>query len=132
MSSSEPAFNNTRWGDIPTLTHANYNKWKDNMILISSARRTYAIVTSDDPELLHIDFDHDDDSDDCKAKAAEAASTSTLSCSPEVRHIVMGMRKPHEMPNTLETRPGLCWILEMQIGHPLPGLCLPTQAGRTA
>jgi len=51
ITSSEPAFNKTRWGDIPKLTHANYDEWKDDMILILSAMKAYAIVTGDDPEL---------------------------------------------------------------------------------
>jgi len=37
MTSSEPVFNETRWGDNPKLTHANYDEWKDDMILILSA-----------------------------------------------------------------------------------------------
>jgi len=101
--SSEPDFNKTRWGDIPKLTHANYDEWKDDMILILSAMRAYAIVTGDNPELQPIDFDDDDNYDDWKAKEAEAASMIRLSCSAEVRRIVKGMRNPLEMCNTLET-----------------------------
>jgi hypothetical protein len=26
MTSSEPTFNKTKWGDIPKLTHANYDE----------------------------------------------------------------------------------------------------------
>jgi len=37
------------------------------------------------------------------AKKAEAAPMIRLSCSPEVRHIVKGIRNPHKMLNTLET-----------------------------
>jgi hypothetical protein len=103
MSSSEPAFNKSRWGDIPKLTHTNYDEWKDDMILILSAMRTYAIVTGDDPEPQPLDFNHDDNYDDWKAKEAKAASMIKLSCSPEVRRIVKGMRNPREMWNTLET-----------------------------
>ena len=103
MSSSEPAFNKSRWGDIPKLTHTNYDEWKDDMILVLSAMRAYAIVTGDDPEPQPLDFDHDDNYDDWKAKEAEAASMIRLSCSPEVRRIVKGMRNPREMWNTLET-----------------------------
>ena len=88
MTSSEPAFNKTRWGDIPKLTHANYDEWKDDMILILSAMRAYAIVTGEDPEPQPLDFDHDDNYDDWKAKEAEAASIIRLSCSPEIQRIV--------------------------------------------
>jgi len=88
MTSSEPAFNKTRWGDIPKLTHDNYDEWKDDMILILSAMKAYAIVTGEDPELQPLDFDHDDNYDDWKAKEAEAASMIRLSCSSEVRRIV--------------------------------------------
>jgi uncharacterized membrane protein YgcG len=105
MSSSEPAFNKSRWGDIPKLTLTNYDEWKDDMILVLSAMRTYAIVTGDDPEPQPLDFDHDDNYDDWKAKEAEAASMIRLSYSPEVRRIVKGMRNPLEMWNTLETSP---------------------------
>ena len=73
------------WGDIPKLTHANYDKWKDDMILILSAMGAYAIVTGDDPEPQPHHFNHDDNYDDWKAKEAEAASMIRLSCSPEVR-----------------------------------------------
>jgi len=73
------------------------------MILILSAMKAYAIVTGEDPEPQPLDFDHDDNYDDWKAKEAEAASMIRLSCSPEVRRIVKGIRNPHEMWNTLET-----------------------------
>jgi len=103
MTSSEPAFNKTRWGDIPKLTHDNYDEWKDDMTLILSATKAYAIVTGEDPEPQPLDFDHDDNYDDWKAKEAEAASMIRLSCSSEVRRIIKGIRNPHEMWNTLET-----------------------------
>jgi len=63
----------------------------------------YAIVTREDPEPPPLDFDHKDNYDDWKAKEAEAASMIRLSCSPEVRRIIKGLRNPHEMWNTLET-----------------------------
>jgi hypothetical protein len=88
MSSSEPAFNKTKSGDIPKLTYTNYDEWRDDMILILSAMKTYAIVTGDDPEPQPLDFDHDDNYDDWKAKEAEAASIIRHSCSPEVRCII--------------------------------------------
>jgi len=103
MSSSEPAFNKNGWGAIPKVTHANYDEWKDDMILILSAMRAYAIFTGDDPAPQPLDSDHDDNYDDRKAKEAEAASMIRLSCSAEVWCIVRGMRNPHEMWNTLET-----------------------------
>ena len=103
MTSSEPAFNKSRWGDIPKLTHANYDEWKDDMILILSAMRAYAIVTRDNPEPQPLDFEHNDNYDDWKPKEAEAASMFRLSCSREVRRMVKGMRDPLEMWNTLQT-----------------------------
>jgi len=90
MSSSETTFNKTRWGNISTLTHVNYDEWKDNMILILSAMRAYAIVTADDPQLQPLELNHNDNYDDWKAKEAEATSMIRVSCSPEVRHIVTG------------------------------------------
>jgi len=102
MTSSELAFNNTRWGNIPKLTHDNYDEWKDDMILILSAMKAYAIVTGEDPEPQPLDFDHDDNCDNWSAKETEAASMIRLSCSSEVRCIVKGIRNPHEMWNTLE------------------------------
>ena len=103
MSSSEPAFNKTRWGDIPKLTHTKYNKWRDDTILILSAMRAYAIATGDDPEPQPLDFDYDDNYDCWKAKEAKVVSIIRLSCSPEVRRIVKGMRNPLEMWNMLES-----------------------------
>ena len=103
ITSSDSALNTTRWGDIPKLTQANYNKWKDIMILIQSTMRAYAIVTGDDPEPQPLDFNQDNSYDDWKAKEAEAASMSRLSCSPKVRRIVKEMRNPLEVWNTLET-----------------------------
>jgi len=103
MSSYEPTFNKSRWGDIPKLTHTNYDKWKDDIILVLSAMRAYAIITRDDPEPQPLDFNHDYNYDDWKAKEAEAASMIRLCCSAEVRRIVKGMRNPREMWNTLET-----------------------------
>jgi len=104
MTFSEPAFNKTRWGDIPKLTHDNYDEWKDNMILILSAMKAYAIVTGEDPEPQPLDFKHDANYDHWKAKEAEAASMIRLSCSSEVRCIVKGIRNLQEMWNRLETR----------------------------
>jgi hypothetical protein len=103
MSSSEPTFNKTRRGDIPKLTYNNYDEWRDDLILILSSMRAYAIVTGDDPEPQPLDFDHDDNYDDWKAKEAEAASKIRLSCSIEVRRIIKGMRNPLEMWNTVHT-----------------------------
>jgi hypothetical protein len=103
MTSSEPAFNKTRWGMIPKLTHQNYNEWKDDMILILSAMNAYIIVTGEDAEPQRLDFGHDDNYDDWKAKDAEVASIVRLSCSPEVLCIVKDIPNPHEMWNTLET-----------------------------
>jgi hypothetical protein len=68
MTSSEPAFNKTRWDDIPKLTYDNYDKWKDDMIPILSAMRAYAIVSGEHPEPQPLDFDQDDNYDDWKAK----------------------------------------------------------------
>jgi len=103
MTSSEPTFNKTKWGDISKLTHTNYDEWRDNMIPVLSAMRAYAIVAGDDPEPQLLDLDHDDIYDDWKAKEAEATSIITLPCSHEVRHSVKGIRNPHEMWNVLET-----------------------------
>jgi len=103
MSSSEPAVNKSRWGNIPKLTCTNDDEWKDDMILVLSALRAYAIVTGDDPELQPLDFDHDDNYNDWKAKEAEAASMVRLSCLSEERRIVNGIRNPREMWNTRQT-----------------------------
>jgi len=103
MTSSEPTFNNIRWGNIPKLTHDNYDEWKDDMILILSAMKAYAIITAEDPELQPLNIDHDDNYDDWKANEAKAASTIRLFCSPEVRCIVKNIWNPHEMWNTLAT-----------------------------
>jgi len=91
MTSSEPAFNKMWRGNIPKLTHANYDEWKDDMILILSAMRAYAIVTGEDPDPQRLDFDHDDNYDDWKAKEAKAAPMIRLACSPKVWHIVKGI-----------------------------------------
>jgi len=68
-----------------------------------TAMRAYSIITGDDPEPQPLDLDHDDNHDDWKADEAEATSIIGLSCSPEVRRIVKGIRNPHEMWNVLET-----------------------------
>jgi len=103
MSSSEPAFNKTRWGDIPEITHTNYDQWRDDMILNLSTMKSCAIVTGADPEPQPLDSDHDDNYDDWKAREAEAASVIRFSCSPGVHCIIKGMRNPLRMWNTLET-----------------------------
>jgi hypothetical protein len=74
ITSSEPAFNKTRWGDIPKLTQGNYDEWKDDMILVLPAMRTDAIITRDDPEPQRLDVDHNNNYDQRKAKEAEAES----------------------------------------------------------
>jgi len=60
MTSSELAFNKIRWGNSPMLTHDNYDEWTDDILLILSAMKAYAIVTGGDPEPQPLDFDHDD------------------------------------------------------------------------
>ena len=60
--------------------------------------RAYPIVTGDDPEPQPLDLDHNDNYDDWKA-----TSIIRLSCSPDVRRIVKGIRDSHEMWNVLET-----------------------------
>jgi len=64
MTSSDPAFNKTRWGDIRKLTHNNYDEWKDDMILMLSAMKAYAIITGEDPEPQPLHFYHDNNYDD--------------------------------------------------------------------
>jgi hypothetical protein len=73
------------------------------MILIVSTMRAYLIVTGYDAEPQPLDFDHDDNYDDWKPKKSKAVSVLRLSCSPEVWHIVKGMRNLLEMWNTHET-----------------------------
>jgi len=73
------------------------------MIPVLTDMRAYAIITGDDPEPQPIHLDYDDNYDDWKAKEVEASSIIRLSCSPEVRRIVKGIRNPHEMWNVLET-----------------------------
>jgi hypothetical protein len=126
MSSSESAFNKSWWGDISKLTDANYDEWKDDMIFILSAMRAYAFITGDDPEQQPLDFVHDDNYDDWKAKEAEAVSMIRLSCSPEVRCIVKGMRNPLKMVEYATNQPRHHRILYRQTGHPSPVPCLPT------
>jgi len=103
MTSSEPTFNKNKLGDIPNLTHTNYDEWRDDMIPVLSAMRAYAIVTGDDPEPQLLDLDHNDKYDDWKAKEAKPTSIITLSCSTKVRRIVKGIRNPDKMWNVLET-----------------------------
>jgi hypothetical protein len=73
------------------------------MILVLSAMRAYAIVNGDYPEPQHLALDHNDNCEDCKAYEAEAPSMIRLSCSPNVRCIVKGMRNPDNKWNTLES-----------------------------
>jgi len=103
MSSSDPTFHKTRWGNIPKLPHANYDTWKDSIIFILSAMRVYAIVSRDDSEPQPADFNHEDNYDQWKAKEAEAALMIKLFFSPEVRRIFKGMRNTLEVWNTLKS-----------------------------
>jgi len=102
MTFSNTAFNKTRCHNIPKLTHDNYDEWKDDMILILSAMKAYAIVTGEDRKQQPLDFDHDDNYDDWKAKEAKGASMIRLSWPTDVRRIVNGIPNSHEMWNTLE------------------------------
>jgi hypothetical protein len=102
-SSKSTTFDISRSGDIPLLTHHNYDEWKYDMILVLSCIIAYAIVSREDPESPQLDFDHDDNYDHWKDKEAATASIITLSCSPEVQCIVKGIRNDQKMWNTLET-----------------------------
>ncbi|KAF8253310.1 hypothetical protein K440DRAFT_642282 [Wilcoxina mikolae CBS 423.85] len=86
-SSSEPVFNKTKWGDIPKLSHTNYDEWKDDITLILSPMRVYGIISGDDSELQPLDIDYDG----WKAKEVQ------------VRHSIKGITNPYEMWNMQET-----------------------------
>jgi hypothetical protein len=103
MTSSKPSLNRTRSGDIPKLTHNNYDEWKDDTILILSAMKAYAMVTGEDPEPHPLDFDHDDNLDVWQDKEAKDASMIRLACYSEARRSLKGIRNRHEMWNTLDT-----------------------------
>jgi predicted hydrolase (HD superfamily) len=66
MTSSKPTVNRSKWGDILTLTHTNYDEWRDDMIPVLSAMRAYATVVGDDPEQQLLNLDHDHNYDDWK------------------------------------------------------------------
>jgi len=83
MSSPEPSLTKTICGDIPQLTHPNYNQWRDNMVLIISAMRAYAIVTGDDPEPQPLDFDQDDIYDDLRLRKQMPHLWSDFSVPPK-------------------------------------------------
>jgi len=74
IHSSEFSFNMTRLSAIPELTHANYNEWKDDMMLTLADMRADAIVIGSDPEPQSLDFDNFDDYDDWKDTEAEPES----------------------------------------------------------
>jgi hypothetical protein len=76
--------------------------------------RAYAIITGDDPEPQPLDFQHDDNYDDWKAEEAKDVSMIRLSCSPDVWHIVEGMRNP---PAMLDTRQTNLETIESYIGR---------------
>ena len=103
MTSSEPTFHKTKWGDIYMLNHTNYDEWRDDIIPVLSTIRAYATVSREDPEPQLLDLDQDDNFDIWNAKEAEDTSTIRLSCSAEVRRLVNGMRYPHVTWNVQET-----------------------------
>jgi len=92
--SFKPAFNMTRWGNIPNLTHSRYDGRKDDKIFDLSTMQLYTVVTIVDSESEPLEFEHDGIHDDWKAKEAMAASIIRLYCSPKVQCIDKGIRTP--------------------------------------
>lgn len=90
------------WGNIPKLTHAHHDEWKDNVILILLVMRAYAIVTGEDHEQPPRDFDLNHNYGDWNDKEAEAVSTIRISCTLQVWCNVKGIRNLNETFNTLE------------------------------
>jgi hypothetical protein len=118
-SSSERILKKTAWGVSAILTYANHHEWNHDMIVILSVMKAYAILTGDDPEPQHIDFDHDGNYDHWKAKEADTVSMMSLSSSPEVRRTINGMRIPHDMWNPPEAtlRSGTHYMSRQDILH---------------
>ncbi|KAF8241481.1 hypothetical protein K440DRAFT_642243 [Wilcoxina mikolae CBS 423.85] len=49
-TSNLPNHNKTQWGNVPLLTHLNYDLWVETMILILEAMGAYNIVTGEEPK----------------------------------------------------------------------------------
>lgn len=51
MNSSESVVNKIKHGNMPKLTHAIYDKWNYDILLMLTPMKAYAIVTGDNPKL---------------------------------------------------------------------------------
>ena len=80
--STTPAFNKTKYGNIPLLTYINYEARKDTMFHVLCAVDADDIITGGEKEPAPIDLDYKD----YKKRASKAASIISLSCSPESGH----------------------------------------------
>ncbi|KAF8246984.1 hypothetical protein K440DRAFT_644303 [Wilcoxina mikolae CBS 423.85] len=97
QNSNLPNYNKTKWGNIPLLTHLNYDSWMETMTLVLEAMRAYSIITREpQPQVLDIDYA------DWKTHEVQAATTILLFCSLDVRVYLKGLRSPHEMWHTLQ------------------------------
>ncbi|KAF8246043.1 hypothetical protein K440DRAFT_645406 [Wilcoxina mikolae CBS 423.85] len=99
-TSNLPNYNKTQWGNIPLLTHLNYDSWVETMILVLEAMGAYNIVTGEEPEPQALDIDYTN----WKAREAQATTSILLSCSLDVRTYLKGVRSPQMMWHTLQER----------------------------
>jgi len=103
ISSSKPTSTEAWSGNISKLSHTNSDKLKDDMILILSAMRVYAIVTRGNLEPLSLDVDYHHNYDGSKAKETKAACIISLSSSLIIWHIIIGVRYSYKMWNSLDS-----------------------------
>ncbi|KAF8248597.1 hypothetical protein K440DRAFT_642183 [Wilcoxina mikolae CBS 423.85] len=99
-TSNLPNYNKIQWGNVPLLTHLNYDTWVETMILVLESMRAYNIVTGEEPEHQALDIDYAD----WKSREAQAATSILLSCSLDVRTYLKGLRSPQMMWHTLTER----------------------------
>ncbi|KAF8252512.1 hypothetical protein K440DRAFT_646035 [Wilcoxina mikolae CBS 423.85] len=91
-------YNKIQWGNIPLLTHLNYDSWVETMKLILEAMGVYNIVTGEEPESQALDLDYTN----WKAREAQATTSILLSYLLHVRTYLKGVRSPQTMWHTLQ------------------------------
>jgi hypothetical protein len=120
----------TKWGNIPKLTHCNYDEWRDDMIPVLSAISADEIVSGHDPQPQHLDLDHNDN---CEiGRLRKWRLHQQLDCPVPPKYSVLlcyRYKISSEGVEHTSNQPGHRRILYRQTEHSAPVPCLSTQGG---
>ena len=97
QTTTVPALNKTKYGDIPLLTSINYNSWQRTVLRVLQEIDADEIISGEDDVTQPLDIDY-------KKRSTMAAKIISLPCSPDVKSYFDRLTAPMYMWETLKTR----------------------------